>query len=112
MTQALAGVLAWKGEGHLATTHLSVHVFTARDFKDVTAVASYLHPLLAAPERSIFVAFLLGAVSTRRERMQNCSLAFISRHGIVTYLFAPVIAQWKLERNDLLTLHFAFVFMA
>ena len=78
MTQALAGVLAWKGEGHLATTHLSVHVFTASDFKYVTTVASYLHSFLTAPERRIFVAFLLGTMSTRRERVRNCRFACIS----------------------------------
>ena len=70
-------MLAWKGEGHLAATHLGVHVFTARDFKHVTALASLLYSLLTAPERSIFVAFLLGVVFAYRKRIRNCCLALV-----------------------------------
>ena len=77
MTQAFAGVLTWQGEGHLATTYLSVHVFATGDFKHVITLASLLYSLLTAPERSIFVAFLLGVVFAYRKRIRNCCLALV-----------------------------------
>ena len=69
MTQALAMVFAWQSEAHLATAHLGVDIFTARDVKHVTTMTLLFQTFLTGQMQRIFMAFFLSAVSTRRKRV-------------------------------------------